>query len=114
MYLFARFIGAILIIGVTFATSYAAVTISANDVTPSISTRKNMIGSIIRSQSFDFSYQALSIFIDALLVEPRGKMQGKLITLSSRVSKDSEFLKLFVHELGHFIDIYVLRPSNNI
>lgn len=112
-FLFARFIGFILIIGATFLPSFAAVSISANDATTSISARKNILSSVIHSQSFNFSYQALSIFIDTLLVEPRGKMQGNLITLSSRVSRDSEFLKLFVHELGHFIDVYVLRSAQD-
>lgn len=32
--------------------------------------------------------------------------------LSATVDRDSEFIKLFTHELGHFIDIYVLRATN--
>lgn len=60
----------------------------------------------------DFSYRSLAVFIDANLVEPRGRMQGRLISLSARVLRDSEFLKLFVHELGHYMDIYVFTPKD--
>lgn len=35
-------------------------------------------------------------------------MKGSNITLSEKVVRDGEFIKLFVHELGHYIDIYVL------
>jgi hypothetical protein len=35
-------------------------------------------------------------------------MKGRSISLSAAVVRDSEFLKLFTHELAHFIDIYSL------
>lgn len=108
-----RIIGIICVLYGAISSTFAAVTISANDTTPSISARKNMIESVLQAESFHYSYQALSIFIDAFLIEPRGKMHGRLITLSSKVSRDSEFLKLFVHEFWHFIDIYILRSTKN-
>ena len=68
-----------------------------------------MIRGVVSSSTF-FSLVAtpLDIIIDAGLVEPRGRMKGRSITLSAAVVRDSEFLKLFVHELAHFIDIYRL------
>jgi hypothetical protein len=59
-----------------------------------------------------FSYSALRIVLDINQNEPRGKMQGHLITLSPHVSKDSEFIKLLVHEVSHYIDIYYLTSKN--
>ncbi len=35
-------------------------------------------------------------------------MKGKSIRLSPNVAKESEFLQLLVHEVGHYIDIYSL------
>ena len=63
---------------------------------------------MLRADSMRFGYNALSILIDANQVEPRGKMQGRSITLSATVLRDGEFLKLLVHELGHYTDIYDL------
>lgn len=62
---------------------------------------------MIDARQMNFTYSALSIFIDGTMIEPRGRMRGNLISLSAKVIRDSEFLKLFVHELAHHIDIYV-------
>lgn len=35
-------------------------------------------------------------------------MQGTSITLSTSVNQEGEFIKLLIHELGHYIDIYKL------
>ena len=70
--------------------------------------RKKLIDTILDSDAMHFSYRALSIIIDTNQREPRGKMQGKSITLSAKVAFDSEFIKLLVHEVGHYVDIYSL------
>jgi hypothetical protein len=70
--------------------------------------RKKLIQEVLDTKVMTFQYSALSIFIDANQVEPRGKMQWHTITLSATVPKESEFLKLLVHELGHYVDIYFL------
>ena len=75
---------------------------------PNISARKILIQSILKSDMMQFSYSALRIVLDMNQKEPRGKMQGHLITLSPHVSRDSEFIKLLVHEVAHYIDIYYL------
>ncbi len=72
--------------------------------------RKKIIENVLDTNVMKFWYRALSIFIDANQFEPRGKMQGRSITLSAHVLRDGEFLKLFIHELWHYIDIYTLVP----
>lgn len=65
------------------------------------------LGSVL----FPFTYDGLSIFLDTNQIEPRGQFRAKNITLSASIKTDSEFVQLFVHELGHFIDIYLLREN---
>lgn len=33
------------------------------------------------------------------------------MSIASGISKDTEFLKLFIHEFGHYIDIHVLKTD---
>lgn len=73
----------------------------------------SMVESLLSSRMFDFSYAGLKIFIDTNQREPRGQIRWKEMKLSAILASDGEFLKLLTHELGHFIDIYVLRKSNN-
>ncbi len=77
-----------------------------------IVSRKKLIQEVLDTSVMTFQYSALSILIDANQVEPRGKMQWHTITLSATVAKESEFLKLLVHELGHYVDIYFLVASS--
>lgn len=107
---------AIFISATSFMLSVSAtdVAISSNANTTSIVARKGIISKVLHAKPMDFTYRALAIFIDATLIEPRGRMQGRLISLSAGVSRDSEFLKLFVHELGHYIDIYVLTSIDRV
>lgn len=64
------------------------------------------------SDEMYFGYSALSIILDGTLFEPRGQMKGRIIRLSPHVAKESEFLKLFVHELAHYVDIYYLSARS--
>lgn len=73
--------------------------------------RGNLIARILRSAFFPFSYEGLLVFIDTNQREPRGQIRGKDMRLSAHIVSDAEFLQLFVHELGHFVDIYMLRAS---
>lgn len=73
-----------------------------------IEPRKKLIEQILSKDSLQFGYNALSIIIDASQTEPRGKMTGKKITLSSTILKESEFVQLLLHEIGHYVDIYML------
>jgi hypothetical protein len=61
-----------------------------------------------------YNFDQLQIVIDATLIEPRGKMSKKTVTLSDTVQKDGEFLALFLHELAHFMDIYIHVSENGV
>jgi hypothetical protein len=78
-----------------------------------IHSRKGMIEQILRSDPMYFSYSALSIILDSGMIEPRGQMKGRTIRLSPHVSRDSEFIKLLVHEVAHYVDIYYLVSKKN-
>lgn len=65
------------------------------------------------SRFFPFLYTGLSIFLDANQKEPRGQLRGKEMKLSAQVTNDTEFIKLFTHELAHVVDIYFLRATQN-
>ncbi len=79
-----------------------------------IESRKNLIKEVLSSDEMQFGYRALSIVLDSGLIEPRGQMKWKLIRLSPHVSRDAEFLKLLVHEVAHYIDIYTLIKWSNL
>jgi hypothetical protein len=63
---------------------------------------------ILYSTAMSFDYGRLAVSIDGFQREPRGRMRDAQISLSPYVTRDSEFTKLFVHELAHYIDIYTL------
>jgi hypothetical protein len=91
-----------------FAAGYS---IKATSQTPRLEKRKSIIDSILISYNPIFSYKTLFVLIDEKLREPRGKIYGQNITLSAHIWKDGEFVKLFVHELAHYVDIYFLLPT---
>lgn len=88
-------------------------TVNTNGSTQATESRKKLIEEILGADSMRFGYNALSILIDTNQVEPRGKMQGRAITLSATVIRDSEFIQLLVHEIGHYVDIYTLVAWDN-
>lgn len=75
--------------------------------------RKSIVESILLSYNPIFSYKALIVLIDEKLREPRGKIYGQNIALSAHIGKDGEFVKLLVHELAHYVDIYFLLPGRS-
>lgn len=85
--------------------------ISSNIKGNSSISREGILKAVVNSRQMRFTYDALSVFIDGTLIEPRGRMRGQFISLSAKVVRDSEFLKLFIHELGHYVDIYVLTSQ---
>ena len=68
---------------------------------------------ILYSVPMAFDYSHLAVSIDGFQREPRGRMRDAQISLSPYVTRDSEFTKLFVHELAHYIDLYVLVTNKN-
>lgn len=75
--------------------------------------RVSAIKQMLFSQIMSFDYSRLSVLIDGFQREPRGRMKDATVYLSPYVSRDSEFIKLFAHELAHYIDIYVFAPQWN-
>ncbi|MBC7503527.1 hypothetical protein H7169_00990 [Candidatus Gracilibacteria bacterium] len=61
---------------------------------------------ILYSSPMQFDFSKLVIDIDGLQRKPRGRMQDARIILSPYIVRDTEFTKLFVHEMAHYIDIY--------
>ncbi len=68
---------------------------------------------ILYSTAMTFDYDHLAVSIDGFQREPRGRMQDARISLSPYITRDSEFTKLFVHELAHYIDIYIFFAAKN-
>lgn len=73
--------------------------------------RVGIINKMFSSVYFPFSYSGLSVFIDSNQKEPRGQITGGNMKISSHIARDAEFVQLFTHELGHFIDIMILRGN---
>ena len=71
--------------------------------------RINTIKEILYSSMLSFDYSKLVIVIDGLQREPRGRMRNAQISLSPYILRDTEFIKLFIHELAHYIDIYAIK-----
>ncbi len=65
----------------------------------------------INSAYFQSKVTPLNLLIDTERKEPRGQVVGNKLILSSQISTDSERIKVFVHELGHIIDIYYLHKG---
>jgi hypothetical protein len=78
---------------------------------PGIDARKILVRNVLSADMMYFSYTALRIILDTNQLEPRGKMQGRTITLAPSVRQDAEFVKLLTHEVAHYLDIYFLSPK---
>ncbi len=53
----------------------------------------------------------LSVTVDSERREPRGQVVGRELILSDLIGTESEKTKVFVHELGHIVDIHSLRSG---
>lgn len=89
-------------------TNAAAVNIRNENTYIDTKTRIATLKQILYSVPMAFDYSRLAVSIDGFQREPRGRMRDARISLSPYVTRDSEFTKLFVHELAHYIDIYTL------
>lgn len=75
--------------------------------------RINTLREILYSSIMTFNYSKLSVIIDGFQREPRWRMQDAKISLSPYIVRDTEFTKLFIHELAHYIDIYAYSPNRS-
>ncbi len=69
------------------------------------------INTIITGKYFRESLWGFPIIVDPTRVSPRGQMSNESIILSGKVQSLSEVGKVLVHELGHMVDIYILRQK---
>ena len=93
----------------SYALDVRRVSVISTLNTEKIEARLKILAQVLRSSVFfPYTSERLGITVDHKLIEPRWRMTGRSITLSASIEKDAEFLKLFVHELAHFVDIYVL------
>lgn len=75
------------------------------------STILEMLETQVDSAYFRSKVTPLNLLIDTERKEPRGQVVGNKLILSSRISSNSERIKVFVHELGHIVDIYFLHKG---
>lgn len=68
----------------------------------------------IKSKYFKDKVTPLSLVIDWKRTDPRGQVSGNNLILTSKIKIDSETIKVFVHELGHIVDIYYLNDKNGL
>ena len=98
---------------VTSALGVQGVTLSSSPQSDRSTSREHMLTTLISTPVIlSLLNPPLDVLIDASMIEPRGRMQARKSSLSAGVTRDAEFLKLFVHELAHFIDIYRLTGDS--
>jgi hypothetical protein len=66
---------------------------------------------IVHSSYFESKVTPLNLVLDSEKQEPRGQVIGNKLILSMAIPSDSEQLKVFVHELGHIVDIFYLKKG---
>ena len=71
----------------------------------------NRLKDVIYSSYFQSKVTPLNLVLDTERQEPRGQVVGNKLILSTTIPNDSEQLKVFVHELGHIIDIFYLKKG---
>lgn len=71
----------------------------------------NRLREVVRSSYFQSKVTPLNLVLDNERQEPRGQVMGNKLILSTAIPSDSEQIKVFVHELGHIVDIFYLRKG---
>ncbi len=66
---------------------------------------------VIESSYFEKKVTPLNLVLDTERQEPRGQVMGNKLILSTAIKGNSEQIKVFVHELGHIIDIFYLKKG---
>ena len=65
----------------------------------------------LRARAFKEKVTPIAVTVDSVRVEPRGQLSGREVIVSSAMPTDSEKLQVFVHELGHVVDIHYLKAG---
>lgn len=71
----------------------------------------NRLKEVIHSSYFGSKVTPLNLVLDSERREPRGQVTGNKLILSTVIPSNSEQLKVFVHELGHIVDIFYLKKG---
>lgn len=66
---------------------------------------------VVDSSHFASKVTPLQLVLDTERQDPRGQVTGNRLILSTSIADDSEELKVFVHELGHIVDIFYLKKG---
>ncbi|MDD2487315.1 MAG: putative zinc-binding metallopeptidase [Candidatus Gracilibacteria bacterium] len=66
----------------------------------------------IDSKYFKDKITPLDLVIDGNRIEPRGQVSGNKLILSSKIKMKDETVKVFMHELGHILDLYYLNDDD--
>ena len=69
------------------------------------------IHAVIEGKYFRDALWEFPIIVDRDRTSPRGQMSNESVTLSGKIQSLSEMAKVLVHELGHMVDIYLLRKD---
>lgn len=70
------------------------------------------MNTVVEGKYFRDTLWSFPILVDGDRVSPRGQMSNESVTLSGKITSLSEMSKVLVHELGHMVDIYVLRQRS--
>jgi hypothetical protein len=70
-----------------------------------------MIRTVAEGQYFRDTLWDFPVVVDTKRLSPRGQVYNETVTLSATMTSLTEASKVLVHELGHMVDIYLLRSS---
>lgn len=65
----------------------------------------------LNARAFHEKVTPISVIVDSERVQPRGQLAGNDLIIATSIEGDSEKIKVFVHELGHVVDIHYLKPG---
>ena len=67
-----------------------------------------------QSSEFRDAISGITVEFDATRTDPRGQVSGNTLILSTHIASDTEAMKVFVHELGHVVDILHLHQKSGV
>lgn len=67
------------------------------------------IDSVLAGTYFREILWQFPLTVDTNRLSPRGQMSNESVILSGRIKSTPEMAKVLVHELGHMVDIYLLK-----
>jgi hypothetical protein len=65
----------------------------------------------LNARAFREKVTPISIIVDSERLQPRGQLAGNELIIATSIEGEAEKIKVFVHELGHVVDIHYLKPG---